>query len=158
MEKIMRFISVMFLSVCMFSCLEAGLDELPVYTEADITDFRFEYRYDNPDKIWPDGSNVIEFVRLTTEKQVFDNEKMEISLTVRVPTAGGTFSEDEREKVFLSNLVGYCYISTAASVKPIEGSPKLGASGDYSFPVRYMITAADGKTSKIWTIHIILVK
>jgi hypothetical protein len=158
MEKIMRFISVMFLSVCMFSCLEAGLDELPVYTEADITDFRFEYRYDNPDKTWPDGSNAVEFLRLTTENQVFDDEKMEISLTVQVPAASGTFSENERGKVSLSNLVGYCYISTAASIKPIEGSPKLGAPGDYSSPVKYRITAADGKTSKIWTIHVILIK
>ncbi|MDR1224964.1 MAG: DUF5018 domain-containing protein [Tannerella sp.] len=158
MKKIMQLISMMILSACMFSCLDAGLDELPVYTEADIVDFRFEYRYDNPDKTWMDGSNAVEFIRLTTESQVFDSEKLTVALTVRVPEASGTFTENERAKVSLSGLVGYSYISTAALITPVDGAPRLGMPGDFSSPVNYRVTAADGKTVKTWTVQAVLVK
>jgi hypothetical protein len=158
MKNRMQIISIALLSVCLSSCLEAGLEELPLFDEADITDFRFEYRYDDPEKVWPDGSKVIDYTRLTTENQLVDKDAGSIVVTLRVPEAGGTFSEVERAKVTLTNIVGYCYLSTAATIEPIEGAPKLGSPGNFSSPVKYRVTAADGKIVKIWMITVVLLK
>ena len=42
-------------------------------------------------------------------------------------------------------------ISTAATIKPINGAPKLGVPGDWTKDNQYEVTAADG-TKKVWTI------
>ena len=130
----------------MTACLEYGLEELPSYEDANITDFYFEYRY----QVTANGNTVTNFMRLTNANRTIGDET--VSLTVRIPAASGTFTASEREKVTLSNIIGYCYISTAATIEPIEGAPKFGALGNYTAPVKYKVTAADGKTSKIWTI------
>jgi len=131
--------------VGMTSCLESGLKELPAYEDANITDFYFEHRYTTTQN----GNTVTNAVRLTNISRTISDQA--VSITVSVPEAGATFTEAERARVNLSNIVGYCYLSTAATIEPIEGSPKLGGTGNFSAPVKYKVTAANG-TTKIWTI------
>ena len=143
-SKIFLFISLISLS----SCLESGLDELPAYDTAEITDVYFEYRYEVTRS---DGVRDIKYLRMTNAKREI-NAAGAVTMEIRVPAASGTFTEEERAKVSLSNIVCYCYISTAANIEPIDGSPKLGTIGNFSSAVKYKVTAADGKTTKQWTI------
>ena len=133
--------------MCMTSCLEHGLKDLPVYENANITDFYFEYRY----TVTQNGITVNNFMRLTNASRTIGDQT--ITLKVSIPGVSGTFTEAERAKVNLSNIVGYCYISTAATIEPVDGAPKPGTAGNFTAPVKYKVTAADGKTSKIWTIN-----
>lgn len=74
-----------------------------------------------------------------------------------IPAAGGKFTEAERAKVSLNNLVVYVNISTAARVTPLDGSPKFGVPADWTQEHKYSVMAADG-TKKIWTIKVSLNK
>ncbi len=135
------------------SCLKAGLDDLPAYEDANITDFYLEYRYQTTQ----DGNTVTKFVRLTTDSKDISDQAT-VNITVSIPAADGTFTEAERAKVSLTNIIGYCYLSNAARIEPIEGASTLGTVGNFSAPVKYKVTAADGTTSKVWTVTVILVK
>ena len=43
---LIKYVLLSFLCICLSSCLTAGLDDdLPVYTEAEVTAFNFEYRW-----------------------------------------------------------------------------------------------------------------
>ena len=144
-----RFIYLMLVMVMMglTSCLKYGLEELPAFEDADITDFYFEYRYTITQNLTRIG-----FQRLTNVSKTISDQS--VNITVSVPAASGTFTEAERAKVNLNNIVGYCYLSTAATITPIDGAPTLGKSGNFSSPVKYKVTAANGKTSKIYTITV----
>ena len=48
-------------------------------------------------------------------------------------------------------MVVYVTISTAATMKPINGAPELGVPADWTADHQYEVTAADG-TKKTWTI------
>ena len=130
----------------MTACLESGLEELPAFEDANITDFYFEYRY----FVTQNGFTSANFVRLTNVDRSITDQA--VNLTVSIPEAAGTFTEAERAKVNLSDIIGYCYLSTAATIESIEGAPQLGKPGNFTAPVKYKVTAADGKTSKTWTI------
>lgn len=136
------------------SCLRSGLDELPAYEEADITDVYFEYRYEVTRS---DGVQDVKYIRMTTDKRQIDASGS-VNIEISIPAADGTFTENERGKVSLDNLVCYCYLSNAASINPIDGAPKLGTIGNFSSVTKYKVTAADGKTSKQWTIQVVLNK
>lgn len=136
------------------SCLEAGLDELPAYGEADITDFYFEYRYPVERS---DGVREIKYIRMVNNKKEIHDDGT-IRLEISIPQADDTFTETERAKVSLSQLVGYCYLSNSAEIAPVDGAPKLGVIGDFSASVKYKVTAADKKNFKTWTVTTVLKK
>lgn len=136
------------------SCLEAGLDELPAYGEADITDFYFEYRYQVERS---DGVKEIKYMRMINDKKEI-GEDGTIRLEVSIPQADETFTEVERAKVSLDRIVGYCYLSNSAEIEPIDGAPELGTIGNFSSSVKYKVTAADKKNVKVWTITTVLNK
>ena len=144
--KRFTYILLVVVMMSMTACLEYGLKELPVFEDANITDIYFEYRY----MVTQNGFTSANFMRLTNVAR--DISDQAINIKVSIPEAAGTFTEAERAKVNLNNIIGYCYLSTAATIEPIEGAPKLGQPGNYSAPVRYRVTAADGKTTKTWTI------
>jgi hypothetical protein len=157
MKRIKYIINAIFLfvgTVSFTSCLESGLNELPAYEEADITDVYFEYRYEATRS---DGVKDIKYIRMTNDKRQIDAGGT-INMEIRVPATDGTFTESERAKVSLNNLVCYCYLSNVARIEPVDGAPVLGRIGNFSSAVKYKVTAADGKTSKLWTIHVVLIK
>ena len=63
----------------------------------------------------------------------------------------GNIPEAERGNFTESKAVVAVTISTAATIKPINGAPKLGVPGDWTKDNQYEVTAADG-TKKTWTI------
>lgn len=145
-------ISLLFvLSAFMFSsCLKLGLDALPAYSDAEIMSFKFEYR-------WYDetvGLGRMYVQELKVSNLVIDSETAGISLDLTVPPVSESFPESERNKVGLGNIVGYCDISTAATIAPVDNAPVLGVLGDWSSKdFMYKVTAADG-TEKVWSLHI----
>lgn len=154
------FIVVVMLATMFSSCLRMGLDELPAYDDADITGIGFEHRFEDPAKKWIDGSNVIQYVTIPVssiqiKKAGTDgNTENEVIVTPGMPTPSGSFTNAERMKITLNNLAGYVYLSNFATIEPIEGAPVLGTPGDFTQPRKYKVTAADGKTTKIWTIKV----
>ncbi|GHV19729.1 hypothetical protein FACS1894174_00190 [Bacteroidia bacterium] len=154
MKNLKYLINTVFLLIGMIgfsSCLESDLDELPAYSGADITDFYFEYRYEVKRS---DGVTDIKYMRMSPVGKQISGESY--AVTIRVPGVDGTFDETQRANVSLNNLVGYCYLSTAAKIEPIDGAPQLGNIGNFSSPVKYKVTAADGKTMKTWTVTVTL--
>lgn len=131
------------------SCLKAGLDDLPSYEDANITDCYFEYRYSTTRT---DGGTVVNVVRMTNKTKTIDSQGNTVTMVITVPAISGTFTEAERAKVTLTNIAAYCYLSNTAKIEPLDGAPALGTIGNFTSPVKYKVTAADGKTTKTWTI------
>lgn len=146
---------LMLLAACVFtSCLESGLDKLEAFDECDITDVKFEFRYKDMGDIWIDGEPIVKIVNLTVKDKALDANAGTITCSLEVPEANGPFTNAIRNTVSLNNIVGKFNLSTAASVKPIDGAPTLGIPGDFSSDRRYQVTAADGKNKKVWTIRV----
>ena len=138
MKKIYNVLLSLFLMTMISSCLKAGLEELPAYEDADITNFKFEYR-------WFDDAKNRMCVEQMTVKTIIDKENLIVTCDITVPKADDDFP----------NLVGYCDISTAAVIAPVGDSPKLGEIQDFSTQneMSYKVTAANGD-SKTWTLKI----
>jgi hypothetical protein len=127
------------------SCIKWGLENLPLASGSDITHFYFEYRFSSTNA---NGYSQLEFVTLTTDNTITGNN---ITSVITIPNPSGVFTAQEAAKVNLTDIVGSCDISDAATIKPINGAPELGVVADWSQPHSYLVTAADG-TSKTWTI------
>lgn len=132
----------------MQSCLKRGLQDLPAFSDARIDRFDFEYR-------WNDNGT-FRVVRFTTTAPVVTGTSMVVTTTV--PAASGTFTTAVRDQVTASAIIGMCNISTAASIQPVSGSPALGVPGNFSKPVSYTVTAADGKTANVWQVQVNFIK
>jgi hypothetical protein len=148
-------ISVLSMMIGMTSCLKSGLDELPAFEDADITGVFFEYRYVFTRT---DGGQEVKFQTLTTSSSDINKENTTANVTVTVPGSSDTFNESERGKVSQNSLIARFNLSSAAKIEPLDGAPNLGQPGDFNAPVKYKVTAADGKNSKTWTVTVVLVK
>ncbi|MCD7941033.1 MAG: hypothetical protein LUH50_13780 [Bacteroides intestinalis] len=62
MKKFINIILLIFLMGAVSSCLKSGLDELPTYEDAEITNLNFEYRW------WDETNNQMAVKTLTIEK------------------------------------------------------------------------------------------
>ena len=109
-------------------------DDLEAYEEAEITSVGAYHRYYS-----------------------INEDEAVVTATFTVPAASGSFTDAERAKVSLNKLVVYFNVSTAARVTPLDGSPKLGAPGDWTSERRYSVMAANG-TKKTWTVKVVLNK
>lgn len=148
MKKLIYICSVLLLALT--SCVSSGLDELPVYNEAEITNFNLEHRFlvtnDN-------GIQHLEVVTLGTTVNI-DAATATITVTPTIPAPTSTFTQNERRNVSLKKIVAYTKLSPAAKIVPLDGASTLGIPGDFSTERRYKVTAADGTTSKVWTIKV----
>lgn len=133
------------------------MDDLPAYNEAEITSVGAYHRYYTNDKDVITGEYKVAETELQKSDKVIDSDAATYTATLSVPSAGGSFTAAEREKVSLSNLVVYFNVSTAARVTPLDGSPKLGTPGNWTSEHRYSVMAADG-SKKVWTVKVILKK
>ena len=143
---------LMFVLVCV-SCLRGNLEDLPAFEEANITDVKFDFRYKDMTDVWIDGEPIVKVVSLSVGNKVINAETGTITCTITVPEANGSFSDEIRSTVSLTNIVGKFNLSSAAIITPQDGAPTLGVPGDFSVPRRYLVTAANG-TKKDWTIQI----
>jgi len=152
----------MALAITVTGCLKSNLDALPAFSDAAITDIFFEYRYEDAADKYQDGVSKFKVVSLSvTGKSIRLKENTgaaydSLYATVTVPADG--FDNGERAKVTATNIVGYTNISTAAAIKPLESAPAMGVLGNYTSPVKYQVTAADGKTIRTWVISIVFIK
>lgn len=151
-------VSLLLIMLVLSSCLTNGLDELESFTDANITNVKFEHRWIR--EITNTTGQQLQQLAVVAMTTNCDFKENTINCTIMVPEAGNPsmFTEDIRKKVSLSSIVGMVSISTAATVKPIEGSPKFGDLGDFTTARKYLVTAADGKTKKEWTIICTMIK
>ncbi|MGQ7870738.1 DUF5018-related domain-containing protein [Sunxiuqinia sp. sy24] len=135
------------------SCLTGNLEDIPEFNDAEITDVKFDFRYKDANSNWVDGEPIVKVVRLNVEKDVNVSEGI-IEVTLSLPAPDASFTNEIRRQVSLTNLVGKFNISTAATIEPLNDAPTLGIPGDFSSGRRYRVIAADGTTTKEWTIKV----
>jgi len=133
MKKILILLFIIGVSV---SC-EYGLDELPLFEDADITYFKLETRE----------------IDVAMQKVVVIHGSSSTTSVV-VDANAHTVIAVVTSEVDLTKLVGIATISRGATISPMDGAPQLGVPGDFSKPNKYEVTAADSKTIKIWTITV----
>ena len=147
---------LMLLLMCMPLIASCSKEDLPAYEEAEITKVGAYHRFYSGDKDALTGENIVAEKELDRTNDI-DSDNGIATAVFTIPAAGGKFTEAERAKVSLNNLVVYVNISTAARVTPLDGSPKCGVPADWTQEHKYSVMAADG-TKKIWTIKVSLNK
>lgn len=153
MKKLFNIFAVILLAVFSTSCLESNLEELDVYSECDIKGREMYWRYIS-DEVHPGtGEHKVVQKRIPYygNQSPIDTEACTAHLGYSLLYS--SLTEEEKAEFTETNVVMTVTISTAATIKPIEGAPELGVPGDWSKPNKYEVTAADG-TKKIWTITI----
>lgn len=149
MKKFLNILAAMMLAVISTSCLEHDLEELDVYSGCDITRVDIYWRYVS-DEVHPGtGENKVVQKYMAAYSRTYDTETCECKIRYTIAQAGMT--AEEKAAFTDTKAVVIVTISTAATIKPINGAPELGVPGDWSKPNQYEITAADG-TKKVWTI------
>lgn len=148
MKKIFFILSV--IAITFSSCIDWGLEELPVYKETKILEFNLEHRYvvENAN-----GHEMLAVVTLGTTTNI-DTINNTVTVDASIPAPFGSFTQDERRNVSLESIVAYAKLSPAAKIHPMDNAPELGAPGNFTQEGKYQVTAADGKTSRIWTIKV----
>jgi len=124
-----------------FNSCRNDLDELPAWDLAEMSNMVFESREMGKTA---DGIDVVKYINVTSTYAVIKEENgiVECKMTVGQSTD-------------LTRLVGIATISTAATIMPLDGSPKLGIPGDFSKEVKYKVVAADNVTSKVYKITVV---
>lgn len=130
-------------------CLSHGIDDLDTYDGADITGLQgIYYRYIDENDINP-GSGEPKVKQITLARAIsIDNENNTVALRCQAPS---NFPANQLANLTASNLVVVLNISTAATIEPIDGAPRLGTPGDWSKPNVYQVKAANGD-KKLWTV------
>ena len=147
---------MLLLLMCVPIISSCSKEDLPAYEEAEITKVGAYHRFYSGDKDAITGENIVAEKELDRTNNI-DSEHGVATAVFTIPAAGGKFTEAERAKVSLSNLVVYVNVSTAARVTPLDGSPKIGVPADWTREHKYSVMAADG-TKKIWTVKVTLNK
>lgn len=147
---------LMLLTVCLPFIAACSKADLPAYEQAEITKVGAYHRFYSGDKDALTGENIVAEKELTATVDI-DSDNGIATAAFGIPAASGKFTEAERAKVSLSNLVVYINVSTAARVTPIEGSPRFGVPADWTKEHKYTVMAADG-TTKTWTVKVSLNK
>lgn len=152
-----RVIYHLFLAISLFSmtsCLTGGLEDLPVYEDANITSVSaVQYRYISDEKSPASGEYLVKDVNMTYTSEI-DVDAGLVQISVSTPD---NFPAEELGNLSTENLLIAVSISTAARITPEANSPKLGVPGDWSKPNNYVVEAANG-TKKNWTIEIVSLK
>lgn len=153
--KTLKIATALLIALCSMSCLEHGLEDIETYTGNDILSVAgVYYRYYSDDVNPGSGENKINQLTMSYDATV-DEETATVVCSVKIPSG---FPSQQRDNVSLSyeegsrnGILVAVNLSSAATIKPLDGAPKLGVPGDWSKPNKYRVTAADGKT-KDWTI------
>ena len=154
MRKILNVLMLVLATVFCTSCLEGGLEDLPLAGDADIISVRaVSHRWISSDKEPSSGENKEKQASLT-QKNTVDKENCSVTIQVSIPDG---FPQDQITAVSVSKLVVDLNVSSAARVYPENGSAALGKPADWSKPNQYRIQAANG-TEKLWTVTLTMAK
>lgn len=155
MKKVIYNLFLMMVMISFSSCLTSGLDDLPVYEEAEITSVSaVRYRYISDEESPATGQKIVKEVNMTYTSEI-DAEAATVKISVTTPE---NFPVSELNNLSTSaNLLVSVGLSTAARLTATNGSPDLGKPGDWSKPNTYTVEAANGK-KKGWIIEIVSLK
>jgi len=153
MKKILIYLFTVLLTTFVFSACRMGLDELPVFQDAKMTNFWFEHR-EIVKKKYPNGQEyeVVIFTDLKSACtfQVVSENNQSADCKVTISKAKVTKTID------LKSVVGKATISTAATIQPVNSSPLLGVPGNFSGTATYLVKAADNITEKNYKISVVI--
>jgi hypothetical protein len=141
--------TVLLLSIAFTACEKTAVQEAPD-TDNSITDFNFLYNY--PDTSWAYKGTPDQIMSIKTNALILDHSINISHDTIYVtPDVPNGVPKGQLSNIKLTQLWGTATIAGTASINPVNGAPVLGTKGDFSKPVRYEVTAADGST-KQWVI------
>lgn len=147
------------LSMLASSCLKKDLPDYPLFDGNSITVVNAEHRFKSRIKTMY-GEPIVVMKGLTVSSQV-DEANAVINVSVTVPAAetgnGADFTAEEKANVKQNALWFYYTISTAATLAPLDGTAKPGDPADATKPLKYRVTAANGKT-RDWVINVVTFK
>ena len=156
MKKFLGILTAFFLAVFTTSCLESNLEDLPEFSDKNITGLNnVYYRYISDDVHPGTGANKVKQVRIANGNwEVLKNDDETGEAEAQFDIQFSSTHEQFKGKLDMSkDICVYVNLSQGAICEPIEGSAVLGAPGDWSKPNKYKVTAADGSV-KIWTLKI----
>lgn len=171
MKRIFKlFFMLSVLAISTTSCLYSGLDELTNSSSKDLTAVNYTYRFfynDTINKGTPSqdilSGRVCEVVFRKSSESILENDMKGFKTTLTydlnsVQKAGPSGSVTKQmlfnkfkeliAKDGIKNLWVYVTISDAATITPVNGAPRLGASGDFSVDRIYSVKAPDGSEQK----------
>jgi hypothetical protein len=128
------------------SCLKVGLPKENNSSLNALSNFNYEYR-------WLDTSYILPGTPQADTLITVDMVQLNNSVTISNdtiytnPTYPSNLPANQVPNVSLAHIWAYANIPDAATMVPLDGAPKLGTPGDYTHPVSYQITAADGSTT-----------
>jgi hypothetical protein len=134
------------------SCLKKDLPATNNSSLNSITDCYLIYKY--ADTAVNNKGTANESTLITVHTYKLDRKLTISHDSVYVtPTFPAGFPQKEKAKATLKNIWCAVNIPDAAIINPMNGAPKLGTPGDYSAPVSYNVTAANGSQRK-WVISV----
>ncbi len=149
----LQLIAISLIVVLISGCLEMNLPDTMDSGENEMTAFTFEYRWITYEMVYnSETGQVVDSIPYLNVKTINTENEIErdsngsdkITCTLSMPEG-----IPEKESIGLSNLWGYASVPNAALVTPLDGAPQLGTPGDYSNPVRYLVTAANGDEKEV---------
>lgn len=96
--KYLKCILLFFVCMSFSSCLESGLEDLPSYEDADIKAFTFEYRW----MVKEGDSEKLRVQKMDADIDI-NVENTTVTCNITVPAVNGTFTQEIRNQVTLSN-------------------------------------------------------
>jgi hypothetical protein len=156
MKKYLSMIVCAILSlVTCTSCIDSNLEDLDTYDGAEITSLNgVYYRYKTTTVMNVSGDYQVKQETLSVSKRAVDSDAATLTIAC---SPSSSFPSDQLANINSTNLIVAVNISTAATIKPLDGAPALGVPGDWSKPNKYRVTAANG-TTKDWTISVTFTK
>mgnify|MGYP003558850816 FL=1 len=151
MKKFLNIFAALLLAVVSTSCLKHDLEELDVYSGCDITRVDCAYRWKTGEIHPGTQSEKVNQVYVSAYSRTYVTDESDPSRGVCTIRYSKTNTPQQYRSVAETEMVVYVTISTAATMKPINGAPALGIPADWTADHEYEVTAADG-TKKIWKI------
>ena len=151
MKKFLNIFAALLLAVVSTSCLKHDLEELDVYSGCDITRVDCAYRWKTGEIHPGTQSEKVNQVYVSAYSRTYVTDESDPSRGVCTIRYSKTNIPQQYRSVAETEMVVYVTISTAATMKPINGAPALGIPADWTADHEYEVTAADG-TKKIWKI------
>ena len=151
MKKFLNIFAALLLAVVSTSCLKHDLEELDVYSGCDITRVDCAYRWKTGEIHPGTQSEKVNQVYVSAYSRTYVTDESDPSRGVCTIRYSKTNIPEQYRSVAETEMVVYVTISTAATMKPINGAPALGIPADWTADHEYEVTAADG-TKKTWKI------
>jgi hypothetical protein len=151
MKKILQLIIVAFASASFLSsCLKHNLPETKDSNQNNIADFIYYYKYADTTVVNAGTPNEQKNVSVRTITLNYTKTISNDTIYVK-PTLPAAMPLSIKVKISLTNIWATANIPNAARIDPVGEAPVLGTPGNYSQPVTYKVTAANG-SSKNWVI------